>query len=35
MDIDGLWKLFWATGDIRVFLVAAELEKEREDERTA
>ncbi len=35
MDIAGLWRLFWATGDIRIFLAARELEKEREEERTA
>lgn len=35
MDINGLWRLFWATGDIRIFLAARKLEIAREEERTA
>ena len=35
MDVDGLWRLFWATGDIRFFLAAKELEEKREEDRTA
>ncbi len=35
MDVKGLWRLFWATGDIRIFLAARGMENKREGERTA
>ena len=35
MDIAGLWRLFWATGDIRFYLAARMLKNEREEARTA
>lgn len=35
MDIAGLWRLFWATGDIRFYLAVQMLKNEREEERTA